>query len=170
MVYGETGHFPLYFYVYTRMISYWAKLTSGNENKIVHILYKYTYTQYRNGEFKNPWLAFINRILDRCGFSNIWSEQGINTVNEKWLTSVRQTLKDHFIQTWSSDIFSSSKSTIYRIFKTKFGLETYLERLPVKLRSIFLKFRTTNHRLPVETGRWFNVPYDERLWVLCNEG
>ena len=79
MVYGETGRFPLYVYVYTRMISYWAKLTSGNENKIVHILYKNTYTQYRNGEFKNPWLAFINRILDRCGFSNIWGEQGINT-------------------------------------------------------------------------------------------
>jgi hypothetical protein len=52
MVYGETGRFPLYIYVYTRMISYWAKLTSGNENKIVHILYKYSYTQYRNGEFK----------------------------------------------------------------------------------------------------------------------
>jgi hypothetical protein len=33
-----------------------------------------------------------------------------------------------------------------------------------------LKFRTTNHRLPVETGRWFNAPYDERLCVLCNAG
>ena len=68
------------------------------------------------------------------------------------------------------DIFNSSKSTIYRIFKTKFGLETYLERLPAKLRNIFFKFRTTNHRLPVETGRWFNVPYDERLCARCNEG
>jgi hypothetical protein len=93
MVYGEHGRFPLYVYVYTRMISYWAKLTSGNENKIVHILYKYPYTQYGNGEFKNPWLAFINKILDTCGFFNIWNEQGIITVNETWLTSVvRQSL------------------------------------------------------------------------------
>ena len=32
-----------------------------------------------------------------------------------------------------------------------------------------MKFRTTNHHLPVETGRWFNVPYNERLCELCNE-
>ena len=108
------------------------------------------------GHLKNSWLASINKILDTCGFSNIWCKQGI--VNEKWITNaVRQRLKDQFIQTWSSDVFNSSKSTNYRLFKTKFGPEIYLENLPVKFRNIFMKFRTTNHHLPVETGRWFNV-------------
>ena len=154
--------------MYNNVISYWAKLKSGNENKIVNILYKYLYTQFSNGTINNPWFAFINRILNISGLSNIWREQGI--ANEKWITNaVKQSLRDQFIQTWSSDIFNSSKGTIYRIFKTIFCLETHLEILPVKLRSLFLKFRTTNHRLPVETGRWFSIPYNERFCVLCND-
>jgi hypothetical protein len=35
----------------------------------------------------NPWLAFINKILDTCVFSNIWNKQGIITMNERWLAS-----------------------------------------------------------------------------------
>jgi hypothetical protein len=32
-----------------------------------------------------------------------------------------------------------------------------------------MKFRTTNHHFPVEIGRWFNIPYNERLFELYNE-
>ena len=38
MVYGETGRFPLYVIIYSRMVSYWAKLFTGPENKIVYTL------------------------------------------------------------------------------------------------------------------------------------
>lgn len=33
MVYGKTGRFPLFVNIYTRMVSYWAKLFSGPKNK-----------------------------------------------------------------------------------------------------------------------------------------
>ena len=103
-----------------------------------------------------------------CGLSYVWYHQ--NNLNEKWIkNAVIQCLKDQFIQTWSSDVFNSPKSKIYRIFKVDFGYEKYLEKLPKKLRTIFLKFRTTNHRLPVETGRWIDVPYNERFCILCNK-
>ena len=55
-------------------------------------------------------------------------------------------------------MFNSSKGKIYRTFKLDFGCEKYLEKLPQKIRAILLKFRTTNHRLPVENGRWINMP------------
>jgi hypothetical protein len=103
-----------------------------------------------------------------CGLSYVWYHQ--NNLNEKWIkNAVIQCLKDQFIQTWSSDVFNSPKNKIYRIFKIDFGYEIYLEKLPEKLRTIFLKFRTTNHRLPVETGRWIDVPYNERFCTLCNK-
>jgi hypothetical protein len=43
MVYGETGRYPVYINtcIYSRMISYWAKLFTCSENKIVTILYRY---------------------------------------------------------------------------------------------------------------------------------
>ena len=65
-------------------------------------------------------------------------------------------------------MFNSFKGNIYRTFKLDFGCEKYLEKIPQKLRTILLKFRTTNHRLPVETDRWINMPYNDRSGVLCN--
>jgi hypothetical protein len=41
MVYGETGRYPLYVTVYTRMISYWGRLFLNPNNKIVCSLYRY---------------------------------------------------------------------------------------------------------------------------------
>ena len=32
-----------------------------------------------------------------------------------------------------------------------------------------IKFRTSNHRLPIETGRWENVPFDDRKCQLCHK-
>ena len=46
------------------------------------------------------------------GFSNIWQQQ--ENVNEKWIkNAVAQRLKNQFIQTWSNDMFNSSKGKIY---------------------------------------------------------
>ena len=56
-------------------------------------------------------------------------------------------------------MLNSSKGKIYRTFKLDFGCEKYLEKLPKKFRIILSKFRTTNHRLPVETDKWINMPY-----------
>ena len=30
-----------------------------------------------------------------------------------------------------------------------------------------MKFRTTNHRLPIETGRWQGLPLCDRICTLC---
>lgn len=104
-----------------------------------------------------------------CGFSNVWSEQ--NAVNVKWLSAiVKQRLQDQYIQKWSSEIHNSSKGQIYKIFKKNFSYENYINLLPHKLRKIFMKFRTANHHLPVETGRWSNIPLNQRVCKLCNTG
>ena len=29
------------------------------------------------------------------------------------------------------------------------------------------KFRTSNHKLPIETGRWSNIPRNQRICHLC---
>jgi hypothetical protein len=41
--------------------------------------------------------------------------------------------------------------------------EKCLVKTPQNPRIIFLEFRTTNHRLPEETGRWIDIPYKERF-------
>ena len=81
---------------------------------------------------------------------------------------VKQRLKDHVKQKWLNDINSSSKGHTYKIFKPIFGYENYLDFLPTKFRKILVKFRISNHRLPVETGRWLGIPLDDRCCTFCN--
>jgi hypothetical protein len=31
------------------------------------------------------------------------------------------------------------------------------------------KLRASNLRIPIETGRWYNIPKDERVCILCGQ-
>lgn len=66
MVYGENGRFLSYVDIFLRMVSYRAKLFSGQEKKTVYILYKYLLTQYNNEIFKNPLIDCMHFIFDNC--------------------------------------------------------------------------------------------------------
>ena len=45
------------------------------------------------------------------------------------------------------------------------SLEFYLTFLPMKLRTVFSRFRCRNHKLPVETVIYKNIPRYERVFV-----
>ena len=65
-------------------------------------------------------------------------------------------------------MYDSPKGLNYRIFKENLSFENYLIKLPVKQARVLCKFRTCNLKLPIETGRWHNVPRYERKCNLCN--
>ena len=46
-------------------------------------------------------------------------------------------------------------------------MENYLKILSQKNMKIIIKFRTTNYRIPTETGRWQGKPLGERFCTLC---
>ena len=83
---------------------------------------------------------------------------------------IKQTLQDQFIQKWYSSIDNSSRGQYYKLFKNQFGIENYLLRLPETIRLWLPKLRTCNLKIPIETGRWYNIPKTERKCTLCDEG
>ena len=91
-------------------------------------------------------------------------------INTKWIVAkVKSTLRDQYIQKWHANIDSSSKGVTYKTFKTIFCLEKYLLLLQPKQWKPIIKLRTSNHCLPVETGRWNNTERHERNCTLCND-
>ena len=87
---------------------------------------------------------------------NVWDQH--NFVNDKWVkVTIRQKLTVLFLCSWYSDIENSSKSTFYRLFKTSFGQEKK-KSLPSAFIYSMVRFRTRNHRLPVEIGNWERIP------------
>ena len=100
------------------------------------------------------------------GMSNIW--QSHNLFEKRWVVlSVQQRLRDQFIQEWSTEMNNSPKGLCYRLYKNVFKFEHYLSVLPFNLLITLCKFRCGNNRLPIETGRWRNIPRSERLCHLC---
>jgi hypothetical protein len=54
-------------------------------------------------------------------------------------------------------------------FQKDFCIENYLLRLSEHSRMWITKFRTSNLHLLIETGRWYNIPREERICHLCKE-
>jgi hypothetical protein len=60
---------------------------------------------------------------------------------------------------------NSSKGLCYTNFKDCFEFENYLNLLDDKDRQLLCKFRTCNHRLTIEIGRWQGIERQNRTFV-----
>ena len=77
-------------------------------------------------------------------------------------------LLDQFIQEWIHDVSStnSSISQYYRLFKKSFNTEDYLTQLSGQNKCIFTKLRLSLLKFPVTTGRYDDIPYEQRYCTL----
>ena len=80
----------------------------------------------------------------------------------------RNSLQDQFKQTWLENIQKNSKTLNCRLFKDKLEFENYFDILEDRDISIFCPFRTVNHKLPIEYGRWNNIQRENWVCNLCN--
>ena len=88
-----------------------------------------------------------------------------NPINKNLLNeTLKRTLFDQFQPSWKSEVSNSPKGLSYGIFKETFGFENYLDKLSTRESMFFCRFRTSNHKLPIETGRWQNLQRNERKY------
>ena len=71
---------------------------------------------------------------------------------------------------WKEAMEQSSKCSLYRNFKDELKFERYLVSVKFPLKSAMIRFRTSNHNLPIELGRYVNIDREERRCTLCNTG
>lgn len=69
---------------------------------------------------------------------------------------------------WGAEYYTLTFGKKYSIFKDDICAEKYLIVLPRTIYLPLCKFRTSNHKLPIEIGRWENIPLNERQCTLCN--
>lgn len=168
MIYGELGITPIAIDIQARALNFWCKLTEYNDNpKLSADIYKTVYAMHCNGQIKSDWLNSIQNLLNSLGFSGVWQAQKCNNIN--WLKkALKLKLKDQYIQKWSSlNNTVSSSGTNYRLFKTEFERSHYFELIPESMSKRLFRFRTRNHRLPIECGRWTGIPLQDRKCPFC---
>ena len=158
MLYAELGCHPIEIKIKTHMIGFWNRLLIGKITKLSYLLYR-VLAAYDCPLVK--WTCYIKNILFGIGRAELWYYQNtLNTNSLRYL--VKQTLLDQFFQKWCSDLNNSSKGIQFNSFKDTTELETYFKILPQNLYINMVRFRTRNHKMTIETGRWLDIELSNR--------
>ena len=71
--------------------------------------------------------------MDECGMSYVHKNQAqmdSKFLKNQFLSQIKTTIKEHFIQKWTIEIAESSKCFYYRHFQLKPELQNYLKKCP----------------------------------------
>ena len=114
MVYGELGVKSVSEYIENRMVNFWFRLATGNDNKISTMLYKMIKGMYTQNTYLSPWLDKIKKLLDYNGMSNLF--EGPGSVNYIWFKEAfKLRLNDVNRQKWQEEVKNSPACLTYRI-------------------------------------------------------
>ena len=93
----------------------------------------------------------------------------------------RERLIDTFLQQWSRDLYTQenrsrneyggNKLRFYALLKDQFGMEQYLDILPITSRVNLTRLRLSCHSLAIEVGRHSRlyIPACSSLCQVCNQ-
>ena len=159
MVYCELGRVPLIIIRKIRLFKYWASLKSTS-----NCILKTCFDDMMCNE--NDWISNIRNELDNIGLGSLFLKSNIDKVD---INIIKQRLKDNWQQHIFSDINRSSRGTLYQHLIDHFCLQSYLNK-PVDdiYRKYITKMRLCSHDLKIESGRYQNLPRNERICECCN--
>lgn len=169
MVLGELGRLPIHYEIYKRMLLFWSRCSSpDNNNKFSSMLYRIVYVLHNNKDnmYKNKWLCKIYEILQMCNLTDHWN-CNVNLNNNNFKEICKKALSTAFNQKWLTNCQNGGKCNYYKEFKLELCLEKYLTSLPDQLKIALCKFRCSAHLLPIEKGRHLGIPRNERLCNHC---
>ena len=164
MIYAELG---ISIHIKSCMTGLWLKIVNSEESELSKIMYNNMQSElHLNPQYK--WLNLVKNILISVGRVDLFNQISINNPE---IVKIRiiQTFNDLNMQEWHAKTTESSKGRNYKVFKDDQHFEPHLRILSRKACIPLIKFRTANHRLPVETGRWEDLPYSERKCALCEK-
>lgn len=167
MVYGELGRMPLQALIDQNVLNFWARILNANDKQISKILYNVTYRLNKVGLLKSDWILHVQNCLNNIEMYNLWISQSVSNRN-CFKKVIKERLKNTYETKWSNDVFNNSKCYNYRMFKKSLIIENYLLKLPLSLRIPLTKYRLSNHKLPIECGRYEQLERGERKCSSCN--
>lgn len=168
---GELGRLPLFLEVVFNTIKYLVRLSNADCTGL--ICDAYIESKKLHSENKPCWFNCVDEILS---YFNI----DINNIMGKSTHVLKRHIFKVIIQKykkiWNTELFRDNRSgkggnklRTYRLFKNKYEYEPYLDWGDYRQRRLLTKFRISTHNLEVETGRYKNIPFDQRTCKLCNQ-
>ena len=99
--------------------------------------------------------------FSKLGLNDIYESEGLNVTCNYVKRTVKQRLKDVFIQEWNTCKSSQNHCSIYNTFKKDWHLEKYLLDMNYFHRKNLAKFRCRSNNLPVNKMRYLHLLEDD---------
>ena len=134
---SELGRYPLYFSVILNLIKYWIRLEKSDNTLLKESL---RMSKNLHDNSCTSWISCIYNMLQFLDISPHYILQGKVNVKKlliKKLTSIYGNVLKSDIR---KDSNQKNKLRTFRLFKSSFYFESYLESLPYSERNIFTKF------------------------------
>ena len=167
---GEFGIKPFEFLFYKAAIRLWIKLIDDNQNSLSSKLYQSVFNKVNSREYANTWIHQIRKLLMKLNLSNLWENQLYCNKN-KFIKIADERIRCFFREEWINSAKNSHKGNRYlELCRFDNDLKSYLCTASEMSEDmlIMLKFRTGNHKLMAEIGRYGNRrDYEECFCPHC---
>ncbi len=169
---GDMGWKPPIVRQWERVFKHWNRCISMDETRVNGAIFKWS-----SGCALNRCKNWHNRVFMKS------SELGIHrfvNANDTFymfdIDEVSSSLAASFIDDWHTKLLSNgsgtggSKLRTYRLFKSTYSPEIYLlENMPISHRSALANFRGGTAPIRIETGRYENIPLEQRSCFYCKK-
>lgn len=161
---AELGRFPLKIFIDKLILRYFNHLLELPDNTLAK--QAFLISKSLHDQRKKCYHSKLHGILESYNIND--RNKLVTQISKPALTIYVNTMKTEYVKTWNNSVFHSRKLEFYRTFKENYELEHYLELIrDFDQRRNLTKFRISNHKLAIETGRYGKIPVDERICIFC---
>ena len=195
-VWGETGRHPLTFDCLKLTLNYFYRVKNLNDNSILSLAFeeqkvcKLAWHEHLIAIINNSTPPIDSILCENRPISEVHVQQArpqpqpqpsaflihngfvrdpnrINQINNETKTVLNYN-RDKFYQCWNEIKSKSPKLSFYHQCKTIFQQESYLSDINnFNDRASLTRIRISAHDLKIETGRYSNLPQEERICPWC---
>ena len=171
-LYGDTGRYPLVIKHQEMVLKYWFRLLSLNNDNPLRKMYSDLVLLDAQGH--NTWCRGVKHILKSVNHEHLWHSQDKLDdvrVHKTLMHGIKIGLLETYKTHWENEVKNTVKHPklrTYNLYKTSHEKEPCVfENFDNMYKRCISKFRVSSHRLRIETGRYENLPIEERLCVYC---
>ena len=171
-VLGELGTTPLLLNGFKSLLKFWHRTMLLPRDTLARKALDYMIS---STSLYSEWLETVKLLLTSLDLDIVFKNPEKMSMG-KFSAMCSDRLDRMFAQQWAAKLLDiesvegkRSKLKFYRLFKTSFNKEPYLDLIPsYKLRKIVTKFRCGDHSLEIEIGRHKKIPMENRLCKVCS--
>ena len=160
---AELGKFPMIIDINKKILNYLDYLRGKDEDSIVKQALQISIDLHHNGK-----TSFYSNLMKMVDYYDLNYDFSCNSLSDSIVNRYIGIMKNKYVSYWNQTLQQSQKLSFYCTIKDDYSPSPYLvltRKNPS--RKALVTFRISSHQLRIETGRYENIPRNERICHFC---